>query len=164
VPSTPLAYLAGVNVSCQPFPANPNWGPRFILMVDRGGCNFKTKVENAQAVGAVGVIVADFNYLCYDGAPATNSACGSACGQFCPSLIPPSFGPCGCFLPFMAGECRASPTGSKGLTSCIVEQLRVTDAVLCADRAADNSDGHAVTIPSLLIPKAAADSIKNCLS
>ena len=40
------------------------WPSPFILMVDRGGCTFVTKVRNAQHAGAAAVIIADDKCLC----------------------------------------------------------------------------------------------------
>lgn len=42
------------------------WQAPFILMVDRGGCTFVTKVRNAQSAGAAGVLIADHTCLCSD--------------------------------------------------------------------------------------------------
>jgi len=43
------------------------WPSPYILMVDRGGCTFVTKVRNAQRSGAAGVIIADSSCLCSAG-------------------------------------------------------------------------------------------------
>lgn len=43
------------------------WPSPYILMVDRGGCTFVTKVRNAQRSGAAGVIIADNSCLCTAG-------------------------------------------------------------------------------------------------
>lgn len=40
------------------------WKSPFLLMVDRGGCTFVTKVRHAQRAGASGVIIADNSCLC----------------------------------------------------------------------------------------------------
>lgn len=40
------------------------WPSPYILMVDRGGCTFVTKVRNAQRSGAAGVVIADNSCLC----------------------------------------------------------------------------------------------------
>lgn len=42
------------------------WPTPFILLVDRGGCTFVTKVRNAQKSGASGVIIAENTCLCSD--------------------------------------------------------------------------------------------------
>jgi len=42
------------------------WQSPYILMVDRGGCTFVTKVRNAQRTGAAGVLIADNTCLCSD--------------------------------------------------------------------------------------------------
>lgn len=47
------------------FPTGPwNGMGTFVLLVDRGGCNFVTKVRNAQHHGAAGVIIADDVCVC----------------------------------------------------------------------------------------------------
>jgi hypothetical protein len=43
------------------------WPSPYILMMDRGGCTFVTKVRNAQRSGAAGVIIADNSCLCSAG-------------------------------------------------------------------------------------------------
>ena len=59
------------------------WPSPYILMVDRGGCTFVTKVRNAQRSGAAGVIVADNTCLCTAG-----DACTSEPGVDCESREP----------------------------------------------------------------------------
>jgi len=49
------------------------WPSPYILMVDRGGCTFVTKVRNAQRSGAAGVIIADSTCLCSAGNTCTNT-------------------------------------------------------------------------------------------
>jgi hypothetical protein len=52
------------------------WPSPYILMVDRGGCTFVTKVRNAQRSGAAGVIIADSSCLCSAGkACVSDEAC-----------------------------------------------------------------------------------------
>lgn len=86
----------------------------FIAMIDRGFCNFLTKVENAQISGAAAVVIADNTCLCSD----TDT------------------GDC---VSFESGGCEDSEpvmtTGSFG-------------------------DGMDISIPSLLLSKKDADSIK----
>ena len=48
------------------------WPSPYILMVDRGGCTFVTKVRNAQRSGAAGVIIADNTCLCSAGDSCVN--------------------------------------------------------------------------------------------
>jgi len=48
------------------------WPSPYILMVDRGGCTFVTKVRNAQRSGAAGVIIADNTCLCSAGDACVN--------------------------------------------------------------------------------------------
>jgi len=50
------------------FPSIENDGllSPFILMIDRGGCTFVTKVRNAQNLGATAVLIADNVCLCSD--------------------------------------------------------------------------------------------------
>lgn len=48
------------------------WPSPYILMVDRGGCTFVTKVRNAQRSGAAGVIIADNTCLCSAGDKCVN--------------------------------------------------------------------------------------------
>lgn len=48
------------------------WPAPYILMVDRGGCTFVTKVRNAQRSGAAGVIIADDTCLCSAGDTCVN--------------------------------------------------------------------------------------------
>jgi len=48
------------------------WPSPYILMVDRGGCTFVTKVRNGQRSGAAGVIIADNSCLCTAGDTCTN--------------------------------------------------------------------------------------------
>lgn len=55
--------LRGKNESGDMIP----WPSPYILMVDRGGCTFVTKVRNAQRSGAAGVIIADNTCLCAAG-------------------------------------------------------------------------------------------------
>lgn len=47
------------------------WPSPYILMVDRGGCTFVTKVRNAQRNGAAAVIIADDTCLCSAGDSCT---------------------------------------------------------------------------------------------
>jgi len=60
------------------------WPSSFILMVDRGGCNFVRKVRNAQHSGAAGVLIADNTCLCSAG-----NACYSDPGISCETREPP---------------------------------------------------------------------------
>jgi len=58
----------GADVSGEQIP----WPSPYILMVDRGGCTFVTKVRNAQRSGAAGVIIADSSCLCSAGDSCTS--------------------------------------------------------------------------------------------
>eukprot|EP00592_Proboscia_alata_P006849 CAMPEP_0194358108 /NCGR_PEP_ID=MMETSP0174-20130528/5440_1 /TAXON_ID=216777 /ORGANISM="Proboscia alata, Strain PI-D3" /LENGTH=831 /DNA_ID=CAMNT_0039128345 /DNA_START=100 /DNA_END=2595 /DNA_ORIENTATION=+ len=86
----------------------------FIAMIDRGGCAFLTKVENAQISGAAAVVIADNTCLCSD---TDTGNCVSVGG-----------GGCEVIGPVMAA-------GGLG-------------------------DGMDISIPSLLLTKKDADSIK----
>jgi len=55
----------------------------FILMIDRGNCNFVQKVRNAQHAGATAVLIVDNICLCSSG-----SRCTSANDAACESLEP----------------------------------------------------------------------------
>lgn len=59
------------------------WPSPYILMVDRGGCTFVTKVRNAQRSGAAGVVIADNSCLCSAG-----DACYSEPGVDCEQREP----------------------------------------------------------------------------
>lgn len=44
---------------CEPVPHNPEWIPPYFLLINRGVCDFVTKVRHAQLQGAAGVIFKD---------------------------------------------------------------------------------------------------------
>ncbi|CAM9511835.1 unnamed protein product [Chrysoparadoxa australica] len=54
----------------NPDPENP-----FVLLVDRGGCTFVSKVRRAQHLGAAGVLIADNKCLCSDAKCASIEIC-----------------------------------------------------------------------------------------
>lgn len=55
-----LLYPDGNHLGCSAYPSfqNEGWSSTpLIVLIDRGNCSFSAKVANAQAAGAVGVIV-----------------------------------------------------------------------------------------------------------
>ena len=57
-----------------------------IAMIDRGGCDFLAKVENAQILGAVAVVIADNNFVC--GFDTDTKNCVSVGGGVCEFIGP----------------------------------------------------------------------------
>jgi len=71
---------------CNPFEDSSRWLPPqkkgeppkapFILMVDKGGCSFVSKVRNAQHAGASGALIANTHCICSDSeCPRDTSYC-----------------------------------------------------------------------------------------
>ncbi len=81
--STPLTgpLLDTHSLGCAPFPAGSLSG--YIVLIDRGTCGFANKALDAQAGGAIGVIV-----VSQAGNPAGGASCGLTASQCASITIP----------------------------------------------------------------------------
>ncbi len=83
--------------------ADPSMPPGSVLLLDRSGaCPFCLAVANAQAAGAVGVVLVDNLGVCGVSPP---SVCPPDACSRCPLYGTPA---CACSLPIMGGTCPAA--------------------------------------------------------
>jgi len=137
---------------CHNYEVHKNWQNegKYILMVDRGSCNFVSKVRYAEQQGAMGVIVVD-NYCRYGEPEGT-------CNQGCPPRKDASDGNAW-KCPNTDGDCSSALT--KTMTPFPEPCGSRYDLGLPV--MADDGSGHNIAIPSYIISKYDGQVLKNAI-
>ena len=160
----------GNDTGCTGYSPHPAWAgqQKYILLVDRGECNFVQKVRYAEQQGAMGVVIVD--NLCMAGEPT--GSCPDYCRPDKKNMCPKN----GCDNianhPEYAYEAPADwEVALGGLPGGTVPMTPFTD-IDCSKTGmtdyrlpvmADDGSGHNIAIPSYLISHYDGQLLKNAI-
>jgi len=129
-------------LGCDPYPSSVSdkWEEEgeFILLIDRGTCNFVKKVRNAEEAGAVAVIIADSSCLSSD-----------------------PFGYCDDFTKPSGGDATANPGTCTGGQAA--HPLTCSGSENYLPFMANDGSGDNIRIPSFMVSSFDAQNLKSAL-